>query len=80
MISKSSVTGICYFNGTEITQDEYDKIRAIIAEKPQAPDGYGYHLTDDLKWELYKLPAEEEADDEIGADEALDIILGGDQR
>lgn len=77
MICMSSVTGKCYLKNQEITQEEYDRIRAMIAEKPAAPKGFGYRLTDGLEWELYELPTVEETDVEISDSEALDIILGG---
>lgn len=60
---------------TEVTKEEYDAIRKIIADCPTAPDGFGYRLNTDMTWELYKLPSNEDA--ELTADEALDIILGG---
>lgn len=64
--------------GTEITKVEYDKIRAIIQNRPQA-EGKGYRLKTDLTWEEYDLPPEPEPsdDDEISDDEALSIIMGG---
>lgn len=77
MICRSSVTGKCYFKNQEITHEEYDRIRSMIAEKPAAPEGFGYRLTDGLEWELYELPTVEETDVEISDSEALDIILGG---
>ena len=58
-----------------MTQAEYERVKAIVNQKPTPPDGYGYRLTDELAWELYELP--EDADPELTAEEALDIILGG---
>lgn len=58
-----------------ISQQEYKRVKAIVTQKPTPPEGYGYRLTADLTWELYELP--EEADPELTAEEALDIILGG---
>lgn len=63
--------------GTEITEQEYAEILAVIRNKPTARDGYDYRLKADLVWEDYKLPPVEPADDDLTADEALDIILGG---
>ena len=64
-----------YRDGTSITQEEYEHIQEMIRNRPTAPEGYAYRLTNDLEWELYELPEEEEP--ELTADEALDIILGG---
>ena len=61
----------------EITQEEYDHILSVIRSAPVAEEGYQYRLKVDLTWELVELPAPD-ADPEIGADEALGIILGGD--
>lgn len=76
MLVKNNRTGDCYWRGEEITQERYDEIRAMIANKPVAPDGYGYRLTDGLEWELYELPPED-PDPDLTAEEALDTILGG---
>lgn len=61
----------------EITESEYNEIREIIRNRPTAPDGYGYRLTEDLQWELYELPTEEETDEELTDSEALNIIVNG---
>ncbi len=63
--------------GEEITETEYNEILSILRNRPTAPEGYGYRLTESLEWELYELPVEEETDDEISAEEALEIITGG---
>ena len=63
--------------GTEITEAEYNTILPLILAKPEAPAGYGYHLRTDLTFELYELPAVEETDPELSAEEALEIIMGG---
>lgn len=60
--------------GVEITKEEYDTIKAAISSAPKADDGFAYALKADLTWELYELPAVE---DELTAEEALEIILGG---
>lgn len=62
-------------NAEAITKEEYDRIKAIIENRPVAPKGFAYRLTADLEWELYELPAVE--DPELTEAEALDIILGG---
>lgn len=65
-----------YCDGNEITEAEYNRIKAIIDNRPTAPEGYGYRLTDALEWELYELPPVEESSEELTAEEALEIILG----
>lgn len=62
------------FGGEEITAEEYHAIAEVISTVPTAPDGYSYRLKADLTWELYELPVVEE---ELSAEEALAIILGG---
>lgn len=76
MLSKSNITGKCFWHGSEITEAEYNRIHEIIKIKPTAPVGYGYRLTDALEWKLYELPSEDD-DPEISEAEALEIILGG---
>lgn len=63
------------YGGVEITAEEYSAIKEVIKSMPPAPDGYGYRLKADLTWELYELPVAEE---DLTAEEALSIILGGD--
>lgn len=46
--------------GIEITEAEYNHIKAIIDNRPSAPNGYGYRLTASLEWELYELPVVED--------------------
>ena len=65
-----------YFYGKEITAERYAEIREIMDNIPKAEKGYYYILTEDLEWELRKMPdpdPEEETDDS----EALSILLGG---
>ena len=62
--------------GSEITKEEYDDIISVIRSAPTAESGYQYRLKADLTWELVELPPVSE-DEEISADEALKIILGG---
>lgn len=69
MASHSEIAG-----ADEIPQAEYERVKAIVDQRPVPPKGYGYRLTADLSWELYELPAD---DPELTAQEALDIILGG---
>lgn len=51
-------------SGKEITETEYNNILEVIRNKPTAPDGYGYRLTDVLEWELYELPAAEDIEED----------------
>lgn len=62
--------------GTEIPEAEYAELLNIIRNKPSAESGYDYRLKADLTWEMYELPPMPE-DDEITAEEALEIISGG---
>lgn len=66
-----------------ITEAEYNELTEIIRNKPIAPEGYDYHLTDSLKWELYELPTETTEPVEGGElteteqkAQAYDIIMG----
>lgn len=43
-------------SGTEITEQEYAEILAVIRNKPTARDGFDYRLKTDLTWEEYALP------------------------
>jgi hypothetical protein len=62
--------------GEEITQEEYESILSTIRNRPFAEPGYDHRLKADLSWELVEV-APEPVDDEISAEEALNIILGG---
>lgn len=59
----------------EINRTEYENFISIVRNKPEAPEGYDYKLTDSLEWELYELPSLD--DEEISDAEALEILLGG---
>lgn len=61
--------------GVEITEEEYNSIREHIRNCPEAPEGCGYRLKDDLTWELYELPPIPE-EDEISGDELMTMIEG----
>ena len=74
-IEEGYIIGIGTGAGSEeITQEEYENILFIIRSRPIPEPGYDYKLRTDLTWELVEAPVVEE---EISADEALDIILGG---
>lgn len=60
----------------EITQEEYENILSVIKNRPKAEFGFDNKLRKDMTWELVELPPVSE-DEEISADEALKIILGG---
>lgn len=63
------------YGDVAIEQEEYENILSIIRNRPTPAEGYDYKLKTDLTWELVEAPVVEE--EEISADEALDIILGG---
>lgn len=73
MFVKNYTTGKCYSYGKEITAEEYEKIKEMVKNHPEAPDGYAYNLNERLEWELVELPVS----DEITDTEALEILLGG---
>lgn len=49
--------------GSEITEDEYNKILDKINNRPTAPEGFTYRLTTALEWELAELPPIENNED-----------------
>lgn len=50
--------------GTPISEAEYNIILNKINEKPLAPDGYCYRLTENLEWVLEHLPPVTFSEDE----------------
>lgn len=67
--------------GTEISQEEYNRILAAIHARPEPPEGYDYRLTEALEWELVERTAEEESTgqpsaEDISGDELLSMIEG----
>ena len=80
MLSKSNITDNHYWYGKEITEAEYNRIKAIIDSRPTAPDGFAYRLSADLEWELVELPPEEPEEPELTETEqkarAYDILMG----
>ena len=46
-----------------ISGEEYEEIRRVIAECPRAEEGFGYRLKENLQWELCRLPEEDETRD-----------------
>lgn len=54
----------CTWYDKEITTEQYDEILSMLRNRPTAPEGYAYRLTESLEWELYELPIEEETEEE----------------
>lgn len=63
--------GKYYRDKTEITAEQYDEILTMLRNRPTAPEGYGYRLTDDLQWELYELPPAEEVEEDATEEDYL---------
>lgn len=61
--------------GTEIAETEYNEILAVIRNKPARTETVDYRLKTDLTWEEYE--HEPDPEPEPTAEEALDILLGG---
>ena len=61
--------------GIEITEEEYNSLLTHIRSCPEAPEGYGYRLKEDLTWETYELPIIPVSDD-ISSDELMTMIEG----
>ena len=56
VISKTNIKPIKYFkDGVEIIEAEYQEIMNIIRNKPIAPEGFDYRLTNELTWELFEI-------------------------
>lgn len=62
-------------DGIEITEEEYNTLLGLILNKPTAPNGYEYWLTESGEYELHE--AEPMPEPEPTADELLDILFGG---
>lgn len=65
-----------YIIAVEVNHPLYAQFVDAYLNKPTAPEGFDYRLKADLTWELYELPPVPD-DDELTAEEALDIITGG---
>lgn len=75
IISKTSVPPIKYYrDGVEITEPEYNEIQSLIKNRPTAPDGYAYRLTDALEWELYELPTEDTTEESATEEDYLTAL------
>lgn len=44
---------------SNITEDEYNHIKTILENTPDAPDGFYYRLKDNFEWELCELKIDE---------------------
>jgi hypothetical protein len=64
----------CTWYDKEITADRYNEILTILRNRPAAPDGYGYKLTESLEWELYELPPEEEVEEDATEADYLEAL------
>ena len=47
---------------TEITKKEYDEILETIKIMPIAESGFGYRLKNNLTWEVFELPKQDESE------------------
>ena len=64
-------------SATAVTESEYNAITAFWQTKPTAPEGYAYVMKDEPReWVMVEVPVEPDIPD---ADEALSILLGGDE-
>lgn len=41
---------------SNISKEEYEKIKSLLENTPTAPDGFYYRLKDNLEWELCEFP------------------------
>ena len=61
--------------GTEITEQEYNEILNVMANKPEATETTDYMLRDDLTWETYEV--EPIPEPEPTPEETLEFLFGG---
>ena len=61
----------------EITETKYNEIMDIIQNKPEGTDTLDYRLKEDLTWEAFGVEPTDFAEEELGAEEALEILMGG---
>ena len=67
------VAGVSAEN-SNIAEDEYIKIKAIIENAPIAPDGFYYRLKENIEWELCEMTAIEETATESDYKAALEDL------
>lgn len=71
IISISTGTG-----DTEISEEEYTRIKNLIENSPDPPEGYTYQLHNaTLKLQLHELPPLPPADENVPAEDALSELL-----
>lgn len=63
--------------GTEITKTEYNEIMFVIQNKPAKTETTDYHLKEDLTWDAFEVEPVDPAEEELGAEEDLEILMGG---
>lgn len=64
-------------DATSITENEYDALMTFWQTMPTASEGYAYIMRDEPReWVLVEVPVEPDIPE---ADEALAILLGGDE-
>lgn len=64
--------------GEEISEAEYNELKAVIDAKPSRWETTDYRLREDLTWEEYELePLEEPEPTAEDKAEAYDILMGG---
>lgn len=61
-------------NAESISKSEYDRVKAIVDNRPPAGEGYSYRLDSNLEWKFYEVPIVEE---ELSEEETLAILMGG---
>ena len=62
--------------GTEITESEYNEIKTVIQNKPQATETTDYMLKADLTWEAYEVDSVDPDPTEEDYAEAGRILMG----
>ena len=62
-------------SGEEITEEAYLALVEAVRVRPRRTDSTDYKLTRNLTWEPYPV---DPPTDEVDAEEALEIIMGGD--
>lgn len=67
------VKGVSEAN-SNCTEEEYNKIKAILENAPSAPDGFYYRLKENLEWELCEMPTVEEEATEVDYQTALEDL------
>ena len=67
------VKGVSVEN-SNATEKEYNHIKELIENTPNAPDGFYYRLKDNCEWELCELPAIEETATEADYQTALEDL------